>query len=149
MKDTIQHKQAQERMRPGAITAQGFLGQDGRAVAEIVEADEAEFRALGLEFEEVASALEALRDEAEKGLGEPVAARGGWEVQTGDVRGKLPCPFGDGIHHKNSVSARHAGSQEFITFSDLSIHLLRAHHFCQGRGSPYRLEPEALARLLS
>ena len=46
MKDTIQHREAEARMRPGSITAQGFLGEEERRVAEIVEADEIEFRRL-------------------------------------------------------------------------------------------------------
>ncbi|NQT54365.1 hypothetical protein HQ576_20070, partial [bacterium] len=35
-----------------------------------------------------------------------------------------------------------------LRFTALSIHLIRAHGFYQGRGAPYRLEPTQLAELL-
>jgi hypothetical protein len=149
MKDTIQHSQAEERMAPGSITAQGFLGGDTRHLAGIIESDEEEFRRQGLSFEAVAMALERLRDEGEKGLGEPITVEGRWLVQTGDARGKLPCPWEDGIHHKNSIWLRRIDSGESLVYSDLSIHMLREHHFLQGRGSPFRLEPAVLSRILA
>lgn len=148
MKDTIQHKAAQERMAAGLITAQGFLGDDVRPLSQIIEADEVEMRRLGLDFARVAHELERLRDSGERGLGEPVTVDGTWLVQTGDARGQLPCPYEDGIHHKNSVWLRLIATGESLVYSDLSIHLLRNHHFLQGRASPFRLEPSILARVL-
>jgi hypothetical protein len=38
--------------------------------------------------------------------------------------------------------------EDMLVYSELSIHLLKAHHFCQGRGSAFRLEPELLAKFL-
>ena len=148
-------KNAFEKMAPGAITGPGFLGNDIRPPEEIIAEDEQEFARLGLDFGAVADALEALRVSGERGLGEPITV-GALLVQTGDARGMLPCPWGDGLHHKNAVSVRPkelaeaacVEGEDMLVFSDLSIHLLREHHFCQGRGSPFRLEPELLARLL-
>jgi len=148
-------KDAFGRMGPGTITAQGFLGNDSRAPEEIIAEDEMEFARLGLDFEAVADELENLKIEGEKGLGEPLTV-GKLLIQTGDARGMLPCPYGDGLHHKNAVSVRLADQpaescvegEDMLVFSDLSIHLLRVHHFCQGRGSPFRLEPALMARLV-
>lgn len=148
MKDTEQHKAAMQRMLPGAITASGFLGDDTRPLAEIIASDEEAFRRLGMEFEAAAEALERLRDEGGKGLGEPVTVDRTWLVSTGDARGKLPCPYEDGIHHKNSIWVRRADSGESLVYSDLSLHLLREHHFCEGSGSPFRLEPAIVKRVL-
>lgn len=149
-------KLAFERMQPGAITAQGFLGNDIRPPEEIIAEDEQAFARLGLDFQAVADALEGLRTAGERGLGEPITV-GKLLVQVGDARGMLPCPYGDGLFHKNAVSARPADlpqeacveGEDMLVFSDISVHLLRVHHFCQGLGSPFRLEPELLARLLS
>jgi len=143
-----------ERMRPGVITIQGFLGNDIRPPEEIIAEDEAEFARLGLDFETIASGLEKLRAAGERGLGEPISL-GKFLVQTGDARGMLPCPYNDGLYHKNAVSVRAADQpfescvegEDMLVFSDLSIHLLRVHHFCQGRGSPFRLEPELLKKM--
>jgi hypothetical protein len=149
MKDTVQHREAQARMAAGSITAAGFLGTDSRELTAIIQEDEAAFRRLGLVFESVAARLEALRDAGEAGLGEPITVEGKWLVSTGDARGKLPCPYEDGIFHKNSIWLRRIDSGEALVYSDLSIHLLVAHHFLQGRGSPFRLDPEALSRVLA
>ena len=155
MKLSPKDKEAFGRMVPGSITAQGFLGNDVRPPEEIIAEDEQEFDRLGIDFEEIAAGLEALRSAGERGLGEPVTF-GKLLVQTGDARGKLPCPFEDGFFHKNAVSVRPADmagescveGEDMLVFSDLSIHLLRAHHFCQGRGSAFRLEPALLKKLL-
>ncbi len=148
-------KEAFARMGAGSITAQGFLGDDIRPPEEIIVEDEQEFARLGLDFDAAADALEALRAAGERGLGEPITV-GKLLAQTGDARGMLPCPWGDGLFHKSAVSVRPAdmGSaacvegEDMLIFSDLSIHLLRVHHFCQGRGSPFRLEPALLARFI-
>lgn len=148
MKMTFDQKAAEERMRPGMLTSQGFLGADPRRLADIVEADEEEFRSLGLDFDEVADRLDHLTREGEKGLGEPLTVDGKWLVKSDESRGKIPCPFQDGIFHKNSVSVERVDTGERIIYSDLSVHLLRVHHFCQGGGSPFRLDPDVLIRLL-
>lgn len=148
MKNTQREKEARERMKPGIITARGFLGQDGRSLADIVQADEEAFRRLGLDFDAVADRLEAWKEAGNRGLGEPITVGDRWLVRAGDARGVLPCPYKDGVFHKNSVDVRDETSGDSIVYSDLSIHLLRAHHFCQGLESPFRLEPEILARML-
>lgn len=156
MKNAPSDNRAHDMMLPGALTAQGFLGSDTRPVADIIAEDELEFAELGLDFDRVADELTRLRDAGEAAFGEPTTVGGRHLVQTGDARGMLPCPWGDGLHHKNGVSVRPADmppeacveGEDMLVFSDLSIHLLRAHHFCQGRGSPFRLEPSLIKRLL-
>ncbi len=145
---TVDWKAAAERMVPGAITSQGFLGTDRRALVDIVEADEERFRALDLDFDAVADELERLSKAGGEGLGEPLGVDGRWTVKSDDARGMIPCPFQDGIFHKNAVSVRRDDSGETLIYSDLSIHLLRTHHFCQGLGSPFRLDPDVLHRVL-
>lgn len=158
MKNNAQDRLAHGRMLPGFITAQGFLGADTRFPADIIAADEEDFAQLGLDFVDVASRLAHLRDEGGKGLGEPITVDRKWVVQTGDARGKLACPWEDGIFHKNGISVRLASpgkpvescveGEDILIFSDLSIHLLATHHFLQGRGSAFRLEPSVLKTIL-
>jgi len=148
MRMGIDDREAAERMRPGAISAQGFLGTDGRALADIIEADEQAARALGLDWDEAADALERLARSGEAGLGEAVEIEGTYLVRSDESRGKLPCPWRDGLFHKNAVSVENLDSGQKVAYSELSIHLLRKHHFCQGEGSPFRLDPAALGRLL-
>jgi hypothetical protein len=154
-------REAFARLKAGALTAQGFLGDDERPPEEIIAEDEAAFARLGLDFSIVAEALAELAKRGGQGLGEPITV-GSLLVQSGDARGMLPCPWGDGLFHKTAVSVQPAGrataagmaaeacadDENRIVYSDLSVHLLGVHHFCQGLGSPFRLEPELLARLL-
>jgi len=148
MKNTQAEKDAYEQMKPGAITAQGFLGNDERSLADIVEADTEAWRRAGTDPDSVAEFLERLRDLGQKGLGEPTGVDGRWVVTAGDARGLLPCPFHDGAYHKNSVEVLDEKTGSSIVYSDLSIHLVRAHHFCQGLGSPFRLDPKTVALMM-
>ena len=148
MKNTQLERDARERMKPGVITARGFLGRDERALADIIQADEEAFRRLGLEFDAAAARLEAWKQGGARGLGEPITVDGRWLVRTGDARGVLPCPWEDGVYHKNSVDVTDPRNGALVIYSDWSIHLLRVHHFCQGLGSPFRLDPDTLARMM-
>ncbi len=148
MKMKHDEKAAALRMKPGTITSAGFLGNDVRALSDIIEADEERFRALALDFDETADALERLKTEGAKGLGEPITVDGRLLVKSDEARGKLPCPYDDGLFRKNAGSVELVGTGERIVYSDLSIHLLREHHFCQGEGGAFRIAPDTLKRLL-
>lgn len=148
MKMTSEQRAAEERMKPGVLTSGGFLGTDGRGLADIIEADEERFRALGLDFAAVADALDRLAEAGRRGLGEPISVEGGWVVKSDDARGMIACPYQDGLYHKNAISAESADGKHRLVYSELSVHLLRVHHFCQGTGSPFRLEPDTLSRLV-
>lgn len=146
MKMNYDERAAYERMKPGIITTGGFLGNDTRPLSDIIAADEELFRALAIDFDQVADRLETLARKGAEGLGEPITVEGQFLVKSDEARGKLPCPYGDGLYHKNAVSVQRG--EDTIIYSDLSLHLLRVHHFCQGLGSPFRLDPVVLKRLL-
>lgn len=155
MKISPADREAFQRMTPGIITAAGFLGDDPRAPERIIEEDAMFFDELGLDFDAVADRLQELARRGEAGLGEPITV-GKLLVQSGDARGMLPCPWEDGFFHKNAVSVNPSDvplescveGEDMLIYSELSIHMLRVHHFCQGRGSPFRLEPSLIKRLL-
>lgn len=149
MKLSAKDIHAYERMKAGIITANGFLGTDTRGLAEILQKDGEAMEQLGLTFENAAAALDALKEAGAKGLGEPTELEDGIVVQTGDARGVLPCPWDDGVFHKNSVVAVNPANGGRLVYSDLSIHLLREHHFCQGKGSEFRLDPAEMAKFIS
>ena len=149
MEQTVQMQKAQERMAPGAITRDGFLGDDRRPLADILLADDAAVKALALEHDAVARRMIELRDAGMAGLGEFVDVAPHFEVRVDSVRGRLPCPFGDpGIFPKTNVTVRNRLTGREITYTDLHIHLIQAHGFYEGRGSSYRLEPKDLAEVL-
>lgn len=149
MKESARLKEIISRMAPGAITLHGFLGNDKRSLEQIIAADEAELARRGLSRESVASRMAELRDAGLSGLGEPVDVPPNFEVRVDSERGKLPCPFGDqGGIRKTVVFVRNKRLGRGVTYTELGIHMLKAHGFLEGRGSPFRLEPAELAEIL-
>ena len=142
------YKEAQEKMAPGIITQTGFLGDDKRSLIEIIQADEQEFGFLSLDWDFVAKRLNDLLIEGLKGLGEYRTIDEKWLVKVDNTRGKLPSPFKDGLFLKRAVTVKNISKNINIIFSDLSIHLLKDHHFLQGRGSLFRLEPKIIKSIL-
>lgn len=148
MKMSPELQKAQGNMTPGEITADGFMGDDHRPLVDIIEADEERFQSLGLTFEGTSEKMAHLLVEGRKGLGEPTTVDDRWLVKVDEARGFLPCPFEDGIFRKITATVRHKLSQSTTIYSELSLHLLEAHHFLEGKGSPFRLEPKVLKQVL-
>jgi hypothetical protein len=147
-----EYAKAQENMKPGEITSEGFLGDDERPIVEIIEADEEMMTHLGITFEDAVERMRHLMSEGRKGLEEPVTVDGTWIVRVSEARGFLASPFEDGIFRKVNADVELApdGKQtgDRIIYTDLSLHLMEKYHFLQGKGSPFRLEPEKLKKVL-
>jgi len=149
MKVTPELKKARENMDPGIITAEGFLGTDKRSLSTIIDEDSQVMGSLELDAVDVAGRLRHLMEEGRKGLGEPVTVDSEWLVRTDEARGHLTCPWEDGIFRKVNVTVERKDTGEKIFFTDLSIHLLEAHGFLEGRGSSFRLNLETVKHILN
>lgn len=136
----------QEMRRIGMGT---FLGSDRRRLAEILDDDHESVHALGLTNEQIASRLEEITHIAKKNLGDHFTLEDRYEVRAEEHRGMIPCPWGhpQGLFFKSYVELRDKKRGETLIWSDLSIHLIRAHGFFQGKGSPFRLEPRVLKQV--
>ncbi|WP_319562464.1 hypothetical protein [Marispirochaeta sp.] len=149
MKQTQQMKRAQANMAPGVLTLDGFLGRDQRHLVDIIIEDEAAVQRLDVSHEAIAARMQLLRDGGEKGLGEFVTVEPGILVRVDSVRGKLPCPFEDpGLFEKTTTTVRNERNGKEVSYSDLHIHLIGEHGFYEGKGFPFRLEPEKLVETL-
>lgn len=149
MKKTPQNRKVPEDMRPGRLSLPGFLGNDPRDLARLIDDDGKAIKLLGLTHAAVAARMRALRDGGADGLGEFTTVAPHFEVRVDSVRGRIPCPFGDrGLYPKTSVTVRNLATGREITFTDLHIHLIEEHGFYEGRGTPFRLEPDELAAVL-
>jgi len=136
-------------MQAGNISRNGFMDSDPRSPAEIIRVDEEELKKLNLTHQAIAGRMKFFRDRGKNGLDEFVPVAPHFEVSCEITRGFLPCPFGDpGMHRKTIVIVRNLRLKKEITFSDLNIHLIVAHGFYEGKGSPFRLEPVKLAQVL-
>lgn len=149
MKQSPELNAIQDLMRPGALTAHGFLGTDGRSIVDMIEDDDARVKRLCLTHAAIAARMIELRDAGARGLGEFVNVEDDLEVRVDSVRGKLPCPFGDrGMEQKGFTVVRNKPLGREISYTDLNIHLIEAHGFYEGRGSAFRLDPEELVAVL-
>jgi hypothetical protein len=138
-----------QRMAPGALSKEGFLGDDRRELAEILTDDDHLVESLGLSHKAIADALQDVLDRAEGDLGRPVDLGDGRTATYRESMGRIPCPFGGcGVFRKGEVELNDPDAGSVVRFTHLSIHMIRHHGFYQGRGTRYRLEPETLARTL-
>jgi len=138
-----------ERLAAGVLCRDGFLGDDRRPLPEILEADLATVEALELTHEQIADRLgQALRDAMAR-YGTPADAGGGLEAVYVEAMGRIPCPFGCGtVAAKGQVELTRTATGRRICFTPLSVHLIEAHGFYQGRGSRFRLDPRDAAEIL-
>ncbi|MBN2352763.1 MAG: hypothetical protein JXD23_09370 [Spirochaetales bacterium] len=149
MKMSPEDKRASEAMAPGGISREGFFGTDNRPLPDIVQADEEEMRRRGLDFEDVAEMLRRLIKEGGRGFESPVTVDGKWSVTVEEARGLVPCPYRDGCYPKSRVVIVRLDNGLRLLTTDLAVHLCAVHHFLQGRGSPFRMEPELLSQLFA
>lgn len=136
-------------MKPGIITRDGFLGTDARNLIDILVEDDALVKRMNLDHQSIAQRMIELRDAGLRGLGNFISVEPHYEIRVDSVRGKLPCPFGDpGVFPKTNTVVRNLENNREITYTDLNIHMIMAHGFYEGRGSPFRLEPDDLVYIL-
>lgn len=139
----------EKKLRPGPKHAHAFMGHDDRLLGRILEEDDRTVRVLGLTHEAVADRLEFFTQAARNGWGDPVEVEGIFLVEEREARGRIPCPWPHpGLYRKNTVRLVKETTGEELLWSDLAVHMIRAHGFYQGEGSPYRLDPARLKRIL-
>jgi hypothetical protein len=149
MKESPSEKELRERLGPSYFSGEGFLGNDTRPVGEIISHDLAVLEKRGLTTELIAERLYQIYDQAVKGFGAEVEVMPGVYGTYHESMGKIPSPFtGEGTFSKGEVTVRDSKNLFEIIITPLSIHLIKAHGFFQGKGSRYRIEPEKAADIL-
>ncbi|MDN5303341.1 MAG: hypothetical protein PWP46_220 [Fusobacteriaceae bacterium] len=148
MKLSPKYEKAMANMQVGVISAQGFLGDEEINLVDIITRDENEFNKLGLKFDDVAKKMRYLLKKGQEGLGEPITVDNRWIVQVYEAKGNMPCPFEDYMAQKCVITLNDKNTNNKLTYTDLSIHLLEEHHFLEGKGSTFRLEPKILKEIL-
>lgn len=147
MKKNPADKVIRERLEPGALSSDGFLGTDDRPLRDIIAADCAEIEIAGLTVEQIGEFLEELHRAADAGWESAVPLFDGRiRVRVTETMGRVPCPFGCNVRsHKAVIEVRFG--DDVLQFTPLDAHLIRAHGFFEGKGSANRLEPRVLIRL--
>ncbi len=149
MKQSPDMVRLEQILRGGRIVRGGFLGTDRRPLAEIIEADRAAVARRGLTCERIAERMAELTAAATGRLGAWVDAGGGLQVRAEEHKALIVCPWPHPARcRKRITTARRSETGQTLQWTDLSIHLIGKHTFFQGRGSAFRLEPDALIDFL-
>jgi hypothetical protein len=149
VKQSPELDRVQGNMRPMVLCHGGFLGSDRRNLIEILTDDQGAVHSLGMSHQVIAERLREITQKAREGLGDPIVVEGKFDVDVHEARGKMPCPWNHpGLYPKTHVRLEKMETGETLLWSDLAIHLIEEHGFYQGEGSPYRLDPLKIKRIL-
>lgn len=146
MKENPADQALRDRLEPGHISVEGFLGDDKRPLADIIAADTAIVEAAGLTVKELGGFLEHLHVTGDEGWESRVPMYDGKiSVRSDETLGQIPCPFACGAHcHKAEIAVKDAEGNDLLRFTPLDAHLISEHGFFEGHGAHYRVEPQAL-----
>lgn len=136
-------------LRPGELTLSGFLGDDVRPLEEIIGADAQTLADLGLSNEDFAVRMERLTTEGKDLMERPKEVEHRYNIVVRDDRGPMPDPFGGAPKRKGDTILHDGVTGKDLRWNALTIAMIREHGFFSGRGSPYRLEPDLLAKALN
>lgn len=150
MKESPQMKKNAENMKAGRISLSGFLGNDNRNLVQIIIDDDALVKKLNRSHLQIADRMDYFRERGALGLGEYITVDDYFEVKVESVRGKLPSPFEEDrkIIKKTNITVRNRKLGKEIAYTEMLIHLIKAHGFYEGKGSPYRVDPQDLINVL-
>ena len=139
----------EEVLRSSKLVAGGFMGRDSRSVLEVIDADLAELTKLGTTAEHIAARMQEITDIAQAGLGNWRTIDPERQAKTNEARGILVCPWPHpGRFAKRITTVKLNRTGETVSWSDLSIHLIAKHGFFEGTGSPFRIEPAELMKVI-
>lgn len=149
MKESPDENKLERMLRSSKLAAGGFLSDDSRTLAEIVDADASELSRLGYSVEQIASAMQAITDAAIAGLGTWVPIDENRKAMVAEARGFAICPWPhSGRYVKRITTVERLDSGATVRWSDLNIHMIAEHSFFEGRGSAFRIEPEKLVAVI-
>lgn len=149
MKETTKEKRIRARMMPGIVTLNGFLGKDKRTLAEIIEEDEKALQSLSRTAEEIAQRMQYLTDATFDTFDNKAIIEDIYEVETEVTRGTLACPYAHGGQVRKLVTKLTNKEKNLtIQWTAMNIHLIKEHHFFEGKGSTFRINPADIVKAL-
>jgi len=148
MKRALDIQAVMERLAPGVLSRDGFLGTDPRPLKEILDADASTVAALHTTHAELAKKLQTVLAVAVDALGKTAEIGDRLRAVYAEGIGRIACPWGScGTFRKGEVTLTDASTGHRMVFSELGVHLIAKHGFYQGHASRYRLEPADIHRI--
>lgn len=154
----LTNDELEKRMRPGALSELGFLGEHEQ-LDQVIAHDARVLHELNTTYEKLAERLEDLLYLAFRS-DEKVSQFEHFLVTVTQYMGFQLCPWTLNIHHgqcRAGKGVRFASldwqiqnlrTNQVMSGPGLIVHLIREHHFFEGLDSPYRVDPYQLACLL-
>jgi len=145
-------------MRPRALSKAGFLGPH-ESLRAVMAADALAIERIGVTFEMLATALEALIAAANAERTREAVVGGTHRVRIRQSLGFQICPWSPDPQRVQCTgraldfssldwSIENLRTGRALNGPGLIVHLMHDHHFCEGRESPCRVDPVVLAELL-
>ncbi|MDH4210106.1 MAG: hypothetical protein OEV79_01485 [candidate division WOR-3 bacterium] len=149
MKKSPQEKKLENMLKSSKFSSSGFMGTDRRNLWEIIDEDAAQVARTGKTMEEISTRMQQITNTGAEGLGVWVVIGQNLRVMVDDNRGVVPCPW---PHHvrclKRITTVNNSETGTSLRWSELNIHLIKEHGFFEGKGSPFRIEPTALIKMI-
>lgn len=135
-------------MAEGRLSLTGYLGDDRRNYDAIIQEDENTLQDLGVTAKEIGHKMRTLTLKGMENV-EDFVEFDGFQIEVTEYKGWIPCPFKDNRKAgKRLTDVTDLKTGQHMSWTDLSIHLIRDHSFFQGKGAHFRLEPQELAEFL-
>jgi len=149
MKQPPNMQKLEETLRSSNIAAGGFMGTDRRSVSEIIDCDMSELVELKITAEKIAGRMKEITNAAILALGCWVQTDKKLEAKVEEAKGLLSCPWPHPARFAKRVTyVKNLQSGQSIKWADLNIHLIEKHNFFEGNGSPFRIEPKELVKII-
>jgi len=140
--------QVERTMREGKLAAYRFLGTDPRPLEEILAVDQLTVEQAQLKHRDIAQWLMVCLRLGLHNPQVPIQVGDRYRIELEETRGTIPCPFADNFHApKRTVTVTNLHLNKMLVFAELNIHLIEAHGFYEGKGSPYRIEPQQVIEM--
>jgi hypothetical protein len=136
-------------MRPGALSRAGFLGK-GESLLSVLAADnQYVVDELGLTHQELAKHLRALAAIGMREKGKEFTYHGRrFKVTVLHSRGFQDSPFKDDIRTNSDATAHNLDNGTSFEYSFLVPLMIERYGFYEGKGTPYRVDPQKTVELL-
>ena len=149
MKLGPEEKRIMDKMQPGILTVDGFLGNDNRNLHDIIQEDAEKVEALGYTAEDIGKRMQYLTERSKEAYEEPILIDQKYLVQQDIWRGKVVRPFPhNGLYVKADIHLKNIENGIEISWTPLNIHFIEEHGFFEGKGSKHRLDPETLIKAI-
>jgi hypothetical protein len=149
MKLSPADKIIQDKMKPGILTAEGFLGSDKRTFRDIIAEDMKVVNTFDHSLEDIAKRMEYLMEKSFLSYDSSIVVDKKYEVEYNSYRGILLSPFPNaGRFGKATIRVTNLKNHVSVMWTPLHVHFIRDYGFFEGLGSKFRIEPATLYKAI-